>query len=533
MLGRRCVEGMGRCRFSSKRTFSRRHACEPAAARGTECAFVRLDRVSPADDRSAAASTADESEAPGSEVSSWSRALFARSALGMAVADGSRRLVECNDAFCRIVGRPRDELIGRPFSEFKVPGEPDVGGPELEKLIAGAPGFSYEKPYRRSDGTTLWIRVNLAVLSREQDLYSGIIEDISESKRADAARELAREQLSEKTELLAHAHDIAKLGTFVIDSRARSIRVSAELARMLGAGDEPFEISVDRYRDTFVHPDDREWTARIAERSFCHGEPARWERRLIRRDGAVIWETSHMRFELDEQGRAARVMGVVQDITDRVGLVEELRESRARIVDAGARERLRLERDLHDGAQNRLVAIQIKLALLRDAGSTDDIAARLDEIQDDLGAAIDELRALGHGIYPRELREGGLAHALRLLAGVSPTPIAMSIEDVGRHAPTVEEAVYFCAREAIQNATKHAASHTRFTLSLRRNEHDIEFGIADDGPGFDARKPSEGYGLASMRDRIASIAGELTITSAPGEGTQIHGRVPTRPNPAG
>src|SRR3954454_14265680 len=149
-----------------------------------------------------------------SELSSWYRALSAQSALGMTLADGQRRLIDCNDAFCRIVGRRRRDVIGRRFSEFNVPGDPDVGGPALGQVIAGAPAFSYEKRYLRGDGTITWVRINLAVLSRAEDLYAGIIEDISERKEAESARELARAQLSEKTDLLARAHEVAKLGTF-------------------------------------------------------------------------------------------------------------------------------------------------------------------------------------------------------------------------------------------------------------------------------------------------------------------------------
>jgi PAS domain S-box-containing protein len=326
---------------------------------------------------------------------------------------------------------------------------------------------------------------------------------------------------------------VAKLGTFVVDTRSRMITVSGDLARMLAAGDEPFEISVEEYRRTFVHPDDREWSARLAEAAYRSGEPQSWERRLTRCDGEVLWETSHARFELDEHGRPLRVIGVVQDITDRVRLIEELRASRARIVEAGARERLRLEHDLHDGAQNRLVAIQMKLALVREQAGAGALATRLDEIIDDADAAIDELRALGHGIYPTELREGGLGHAVRSLATAAPISVQVIADSVGRHAPTVEEAVFFCAREGLQNAAKHAGTRARVTLSLKRHDDGLEFEVADDGPGFDPREQSSGFGLASMRDRIAAVGGELEIISAPGQGSRIRGIVPHRGAPTG
>ena len=451
----------------------------------------------------------------------------------MTLADGQRRVIDCNDAFCRMVGRSREDVIGRRFSEFNASGDDDVGGPALERVIGGAPAFSYEKRYQRDDGATMWVRVHLAVLSHEQELYAGIIEDISERKQAEAEREVALAQVRETSDLLARAHEVAKLGTFVIDSVSRTMLVSADLAKMLMAGEEAFELSVADYRDTFVHPDDREWTARLAETAYCHGEPATWERRLVRRDGEVIWETSHMLFELDEQGRAARVTGVVQDITDRVRLVEELRQSRARIVDAGARERLRLERDLHDGAQNRLMAIQLKLALIREGIGAGSTATRLDETHR-------RTRRGGHRStrtrawdLPTQLRDKGLGEALRSLAEAASNTVRVSADEVGRYAPTVEEAIYFCAREAIQNVAKHAGAHTQLTISLQQQAGALEFEIADDGHGFDPQAQQAGYGLASMRDRIQAVGGELEIVSAPGHGSQVRGVVPVRGTPIG
>jgi signal transduction histidine kinase len=173
-----------------------------------------------------------------------------------------------------------------------------------------------------------------------------------------------------------------------------------------------------------------------------------------------------------------------------------------------------------------MVAIQIKLARAREQAGADAVATRLDEIIVDAQAAIEELRALGHGIYPTELREGGLEHALRSLAGAAPIRVRVIADGVGRHAPAVEEAVFFCAREAIQNATKHAGERARVTLSLKRHGERVEFEAADDGPGFDPREQSSGFGLASMRDRIAAVGGELQTISAPGQGSRIRGIVP-------
>ena len=226
-------------------------------------------------------------------------------------------------------------------------------------------------------------------------------------------------------------------------------------------------------------------------------------------------------------------MGVVEDITDRVRLVEELRESRARIVEAGARERLRLERDLHDGAQNRLVAIQIssrgresRPAPVRwQPGSTRSSTTR-------------RLRSRNCVRWGTASTRGSCASAasatpLRSLAATAPVRVRMIADGVGRHAPPVEEAVFFCAREAIQNATKHAGARAHVTLALERRDDGFEFEVADDGPGFDPHEQSGGFGLASMRDRIAAVGGELETITAPGQGARIRGTIPHRGAPDG
>jgi signal transduction histidine kinase len=207
-------------------------------------------------------------------------------------------------------------------------------------------------------------------------------------------------------------------------------------------------------------------------------------------------------------------------------LVDELRASRGRIATAAEQERLRLERDLHDGAQQRLMAIQIKLALLRDRISEDDVASELDEISDDATAAVEELRGLAHGIYPTVLRERGLADGLGVAAASSPLPVQIVDGGIGRCDPTIEAAIYFCSLEAIQNATKHGGPGTRVTVTLERRHAAVEVEVVDDGVGFQTGSQADGIGLVSMRDRIAAVGGELSVRSAPGTGTTVHAVVP-------
>jgi signal transduction histidine kinase len=207
-------------------------------------------------------------------------------------------------------------------------------------------------------------------------------------------------------------------------------------------------------------------------------------------------------------------------------LVDELRASRGRIATAAEHERLRLERDLHDGAQQRLMAIQIKLSLLRDRLGNDELTGDLDEISEDATAAVDELRGLAHGIYPTVLRERGLADGLRKATAGSPVPVEIAEHGIGRFDSTVEAAVYFCVLEAVQNATKHAGDGAHLTVTLERTNGELRFAVVDDGVGFDEDAALPGMGIVSMRDRISAVSGDLQLQSFPGRGTTVRGTVP-------
>lgn len=208
----------------------------------------------------------------------------------------------------------------------------------------------------------------------------------------------------------------------------------------------------------------------------------------------------------------------------------ELHESRARIVAAGDAERRKLERNLHDGAQQHLVALAVKVRLARDSIEDDpaDAIGLLDELKTDLQGAIAELRALAHGIYPPLLVSGGLAQALPAAAARSTLPTSVLCEDVERHPAEIEAAVYFCCLEAIQNANKHAGEGATLTIRVWRDaDGRLCFEVADDGAGFNASGAAgKGHGFINMADRIGAIHGSLDVESKVGHGTRILGRIP-------
>ncbi len=207
---------------------------------------------------------------------------------------------------------------------------------------------------------------------------------------------------------------------------------------------------------------------------------------------------------------------------------DELRESRARIVASGDAERRRVERDLHDGAQQHLVALAINLRLARDIVTEDPDGAgeMLGQLADDVQLTIKELRELAHGIYPPLLADNGLGDALRAAASRNPLKVLVTVaDDVGRYPAEVEAAIYFSCLEALQNAAKHAQQAT-VELRLWTESGGLLFSVTDDGPGLDPAVARRGHGFVNMADRLGAIGGTVRWDSKPGHGAAVNGSVP-------
>ncbi|NED94412.1 sensor histidine kinase [Phytoactinopolyspora alkaliphila] len=207
---------------------------------------------------------------------------------------------------------------------------------------------------------------------------------------------------------------------------------------------------------------------------------------------------------------------------------EELQASRARIVSAADASRRQIERDIHDGAQQRLVAIAVKIALARRLvdGSAPQLSAMLDELRGDAQDTLTELRDLAHGIYPPLLREHGLPEALRNAANRSTVPATIENDLERRFGPQLESAVYFCCLEAMQNAGKHAGEGAQLVIRLADKGTTLLFEVADDGLGFDPVAAKDRAGFVNMRDRVGAFGGRLEVESSTGSGTVVRGQLP-------
>jgi signal transduction histidine kinase len=207
--------------------------------------------------------------------------------------------------------------------------------------------------------------------------------------------------------------------------------------------------------------------------------------------------------------------------------ISELQRSQARLAAATALERQKLERDLHDGAQQALMAVGVRLGLVREAAPTDArLQQELNEITGDLRRALDELRDLAHGIYPSVLANLGLVHALESVASSSGGSVEVTAEGVGRYPAEIESAVYYSCREALQNAVRHGGPPV--SIRLGDDGDALTFVVRDQGPGFDVDARTDGAGLRNVNDRIRALDGTVTIESASGRGTLVAGTVPLR-----
>jgi signal transduction histidine kinase len=250
---------------------------------------------------------------------------------------------------------------------------------------------------------------------------------------------------------------------------------------------------------------------------------------VTKRQGESLTPIEHKLLD-DLAHQAGLVLKNVALTAELLQRLEDLRLSRQRLVAAQDHERRRLERNLHDGAQQNLVAIKVKLGLAEALADKDPAKARelVGQLKADTDEALETLRDLARGIYPPLLADQGLKAALESQARKTTLPVEVEADGLGRYPQEIEAAVYFCCLEALQNVQKYAEA-ARAVLKLSSSDGALRFEVADDGKGFDLALTTRGAGLTNMTDRIDALGGVIEMSSTPGLGTRIHGCLPVSP----
>jgi PAS domain S-box-containing protein len=353
-------------------------------------------------------------------------------------------------------------------------------------------------------------------------------------------------------ERLNEVEATAQLGSWSWDIEADVVTWSDELYRIYGLAPQSMPMSYGSFLE-LVHPDDRAALEEAVQRCYLEGEPYVENHRVVLPDGRLRWHQGRGRVVMSD-GRAVRMFGTGQDVTDRVlseqalrqsleearrlagenaGLraelevqLEEVRASRARIVQAAYEARRRLERDLHDGAQQRLASVEMTLraALRRLATSADPaLVSTIDQAIAELSAGAAELRSLARGLHPALLTERGLVPALQVLADRSRVPVRLECDTIGRMDASVESAAYFVVSEALTNVMRHANA-SQVTVTVRRHNSILALEVLDDGSG--GASIDAGSGLRGLADRVAALDGQLRLDSPIGSGTVVRVELP-------
>ena len=434
--------------------------------------------------------------------------------------DADNPRVGANRAFQKAIRWPDEQLVGRPFLDLVVEDDDGRAAHAIAVAAAGTASELVESELRSADGTSrafAWSAIPVAdVTDRLERLVLVTGMDITERQRLEDEKE------RERTFLNAIANNAPSL-LCLIDDKGVLTERGSNIAFEETLEYDPAEIGGQVLWETFVDPNEAD-EVREAIAQVAAGEPpAERDNTWLTKSGrllSVAWTCTPLPV-MDER-TLFLVTGV--DITERKRVSEELRASRVRLVRAEDMARRTLERNLHDGAQQRLVALSVSLRLLesRMEGDRDAALGLLAGAQAELAQALEELRELARGIHPAVLTDRGLRPALETLAARTPVPVELIAPDE-RLAADVEAAAYYVVAESLTNVAKYARA-TSARVCVKTQDGVLVVTVSDDGAG--GADPVSGSGLRGLVDRVAVLDGTLSVESPPGQGTSIRAEIP-------
>ena len=447
------------------------------------------------------------------------RALIDASPLAIVEVDLDGLVTFWNRAAEQLYGWTSEEVRGQELSFVPDPTERD----ELRaRLFAGEEIRDIETVRLRKDGSLVEVALAAApVYDRSGNVvrYMAVSADVSE-------RKLAQDELRHERDFIAAVLDTAATLVIVTDPEGRFVRFNQACERLTGYRAE--EVMGVPYWDLFIAPEETEGVRKAVQRVWAGDFPSENENHWLLRDGTrrlIAWSNTAL---LDPDGEIEFMVSSGLDVTERKQAEEEVRASRARIVRAGDAERRRLERNLHDGAQQRLVALSLAIRMAGDRVRDDPEGAEalLAAADEELSQALTELRELARGIHPAVLTDRGLPLALDALASRATLPVSLDVVLDQRLPAPIEAAAYYVVSEALANVAKYAsAEEATVTVACVNGAACVE--VVDDGIG--GADAATGSGLRGLADRVEALDGRLEVVSPPGAGTKIRAEIPLGP----
>jgi PAS domain S-box-containing protein len=438
------------------------------------------------------------------------------------VVDDEAKIVEdaVNDSFVEVMGWSDEEMRGRSFAELFHEEDRYFAAIGVASAFNGIdPQLRLSRWLTQDGGERImeWTATPIVdILGRERVLVCG--NDVTE-------REMREHDLRASEERLRATIEASPVAVVEVNLEDQVVMWNPAAERMFGWSEE--EIIGGPLRHTPEH--ERERLAGLMQRVRSGEVYTGVEGKRLCKNGTLIDVEISAAPIRDSSGAVVSHVALFADITDRKRQEEALRASRARIVKAGDEARRRLERNLHDGAQQRLVALSLSLRLAQSRVGTDPDGAHavLEAAREELAAALDELRELARGIHPAVLTDRGLTAALEALASRLPIPVEIQTPDVELPQP-VEAAAYYVVAEALANVIKYARASV-VTVRVTCDENSTRVEVADDGVG--GADAATGSGLSGLSDRVAALEGMLSVASPPMGGTRIVAEIPLEQSP--